>query len=626
MRRWLCLLLVLAIMFCSVGCDEVNGVVEEVSNNPITNAEKVMSDKEKYDAAIKLLEKNDYTHAIEYLEEIPNYNDAKALAGKAHYVYGSELFNEKDFTSAYTQFLDADGFSDISERKSMIDYYGGIYLTNNNKHVNALSYFKRALNSKYKNDATKHIEEISKEILYGVWIGDFTNDNGAKLEAHINYTNNGKFSVSYVDRANGYKVVTEFGGNLVVGAEHSVFVSGINFYKIKFDISSTNRMRITYADDSMLSKMLVNSYEKTAEWTPSYKISNVTYPTMTIPELFGDSQTEETETSESAENTTKGANDTGEKTTTNTTNSNEQQATKPPTTITTTKEMQHTHNYTLAATCEEPAKCECGATTGEAQGHKWVEATCEEPKTCEVCGKTSGWELYHWWVYATCEKPKTCQNCGKTEGAALGHRWEDATCETPKTCTVCKKTEGKALGHDLDGATCEEPDICKRCDMLESYEKGHDWEEATCTKARFCKTCGVTEGSPKGHYYNYNSYETVTGQYCVWCDALNPEYPDTSKIKCLAEERVDVIITNITLSDATYNRWDGSFYCDINFSCTVNENNYKSTFCFDICDANGIVKQETRYISGGYGPDESPTVTLTFSVPVSKDTVKIVIR
>ncbi|MEE1239735.1 MAG: transporter substrate-binding domain-containing protein [Acutalibacteraceae bacterium] len=309
MKRIISVIICAVIILTLTGCDsgDYKKAVEFFESGEYQQALEIFSDLEgykdtdtyiekintkikekKYNDAISYIKSKDYVKAIELLEEIPDYNDSKDLVGKVHYVYGSQLFNEKDFIGAYSHFQEATGFSDIDKRKSMVDYFGGVYLTNNSEHVAALSYFERALSSEYKSEAAKHFEEISKNILYGVWIGDFTNNNGVKLEAHINYTNNGKFNVSYVDRSNGYKVVTDFAGNLVVGAENSVFVSGINFYKIKFDISSTNRMRITYVDNSKLSEMLVNSYEKTAEWTPSYKVDNITYPTMKIPDLFLD--------------------------------------------------------------------------------------------------------------------------------------------------------------------------------------------------------------------------------------------------------------------------------------------------------------------------------------------------
>lgn len=60
----------------------------------------------------------------------------------------------------------------------------------------------------------------------------------------------------------------------------------------------------------------------------------------------------------------------------------------------------HTHSFSLA-TCTEPEKCSCGATKGNALGHKWKEATCTHPKVCL---------------------------CGALEGSALGHNYVDGVC------------------------------------------------------------------------------------------------------------------------------------------------------------------------------------------------------
>lgn len=65
----------------------------------------------------------------------------------------------------------------------------------------------------------------------------------------------------------------------------------------------------------------------------------------------------------------------------------------------------HKHTYSKA-TCTEPAKCSCGATTGSALGHSWKAATCQAPKTCKTCNITEGAKANH-----TFENGK-CTVCG----------------------------------------------------------------------------------------------------------------------------------------------------------------------------------------------------------------------
>ncbi len=54
---------------------------------------------------------------------------------------------------------------------------------------------------------------------------------------------------------------------------------------------------------------------------------------------------------------------------------------------------------------------------------------------------------------ASCEAPASC-SCGKTSGKALGHMWQDATCKSPKTCQICKKTEGSVGEHSYKNGKC----------------------------------------------------------------------------------------------------------------------------------------------------------------------------
>lgn len=59
----------------------------------------------------------------------------------------------------------------------------------------------------------------------------------------------------------------------------------------------------------------------------------------------------------------------------------------------------------------------------------------------------------HSFSNATCTEPKKC-SCGATDGQALGHKWIDATCKAPKTCSVCKITEGNSSNHVFSDGKC----------------------------------------------------------------------------------------------------------------------------------------------------------------------------
>jgi hypothetical protein len=135
------------------------------------------------------------------------------------------------------------------------------------------------------------------------------------------------------------------------------------------------------------------------------------------------------------------------------------------------------------------------------------EPTCEEDGLtdgveCSVCGKTLvAQEVItapgHKWKDATCTESKTCTACGATEGNALGHKLErkngqDATCtavgwEEYYMCSSCHTLFSDEAGTNI----ITEP---KQIDSL-----GHDWSAATCTTPKTCLTCGETSGNANGH-------------------------------------------------------------------------------------------------------------------------------
>lgn len=95
----------------------------------------------------------------------------------------------------------------------------------------------------------------------------------------------------------------------------------------------------------------------------------------------GTNDTEKTESTNgnNSSNTSKPVNNTSKPMTSNENN----------TTSSVNDKNKHTHSYS-SATCEEPQCCSCGATIGNALGHKWQEATCKFPQKCTVCGITNG--------------------------------------------------------------------------------------------------------------------------------------------------------------------------------------------------------------------------------------------
>lgn len=166
-------------------------------------------------------------------------------------------------------------------------------------------------------------------------------------------------------------------------------------------------------------------------------------------------------------------------------------------------EGTHTHSY-APATCTEPAKCSCGATSGKPLGHDWEAATCQSPKKCKRCNATEGSVdtaahvdsdkngrcdrcnavvCVHDWSpkNPSCTQDQTCTKCGATK-VAPGHTFEAATCTDPKKCKVCGTKEGNALGH-----TPNSSNICTRCNkQLVAHNYNDTNVHKTCP---YCKKC-----------------------------------------------------------------------------------------------------------------------------------------
>lgn len=424
MKKFLCICVSLCVLLCLVGCGEKK-TVDSNEESVISNE---LSEEDKYNKAFSYIKSKEYDNAIEILEEIPNYKDSNSLVGKVHYIYGSQLFNEKDFSGAYQHFQEASGYSDIAERKSMVDYYGGIYFTNNGKYSSACTYFKRAIDSDYVKDAVKHVSELTKNLLSGGWIGSCV-VNGNTFQVQMSYSkSSNNFSLVWADRSNGgYKHVTDmdYGTLSVVGSRNAFYYEG-NFYTVEFDFYSSTSVRAKWSDsklDGMAGGMFKRDYAAVFE----YKIPDVVYPIMTIPDLFSNNSSNVVDSSSQAEPEVSSINTTS--TTSQTNNSNNKSSSnsksgksnnssnttqKSKTNIASSK--QHFHDFTINATCDQPAKCVCGETFGTANGHLWEEATCTTPKKCKVCNKT--------------------------EGQALGHSFNN---NAPFYCSTCEEENPNAL-------------------------------------------------------------------------------------------------------------------------------------------------------------------------------------
>ena len=199
---------------------------------------------------------------------------------------------------------------------------------------------------------------------------------------------------------------------------------------------------------------------------------------------------------------------------------------------------EHIHSY-ADATCTEPGKCSCGATTGKALGHKF-----NSNGVCTRCGLVDLDKAEHKHVFsdATCTEPKKC-SCGATTGKALGHKFNsngvctrcglvdldkaehkhlfsDATCTEPMKCS-CGETSGKALGHEFDSTG-----KCVRCN-------------AECIHSKLdqdgkCVDCGkiVKMKKLKANKYSktFKNYTEIRGSTCIVKNGTTIQILDTDMI------------------------------------------------------------------------------------------------
>ena len=211
-----------------------------------------------------------------------------------------------------------------------------------------------------------------------------------------------------------------------------------------------------------------------------------------------------------------------------------------------------THQYTPATCTTPKTCAVCGTTEGETLDHAYTSTVTKAPTcsatgiktyTCSACSDSyteSIATLDHTWNAATCTIPKTCSVCGATEGEAAGHKYivvsVAPSCtdggKTTHTCLICKHSyeDGytEALGHKYDAGTVTKKATCQTtglktytCTVCENTKTEtiavssiHTYVAATCTKAKTCKVCGKTSGSKLGHKYT-NACDTK----CNVCSA-----------------------------------------------------------------------------------------------------------
>ncbi len=147
-----------------------------------------------------------------------------------------------------------------------------------------------------------------------------------------------------------------------------------------------------------------------------------------------------------------------------------------------------------AAATEEPAEVpEEPTEEPEEHEHDWIKATCTEPKTCSICGATEGEAKGHkveeWktTVKATCteggEKSGVCTRCGETvtkatdpKGHKAGEKWKTIQEPTSYDRTLIRIKKCERCGEE-----------CKRQEKTLSKKEFRSWYKDNCKSISYDK-------------------------------------------------------------------------------------------------------------------------------------------
>lgn len=438
MKRVISLLLVSILLILLCGCSNGKKQVSDISAD--TSSVKELSEEEKYNNAVTYIESKNYNEAIVLLKEIKGFKDSEVVLKKCAYTYAIELFNNKNFFDASEYFSICEDYKNAKSYYEDSLMYQGYEYVNSQEFVKGIRLLEELLDvERLSTDVLSNLIKISANLFGGCWKGTITY-NRETLYAEIYYSDSTKKFQPVIRRySDDGPILMQETYSCVLTHREGVFGnSGIDSFDYRFIDDNT----LVLSDHQILSGTFRRSGKAYI-----YKI-DYTAPMLSeepiLDNTMGNDENTESK-KESIENNSKSPSQNSSSSQSNT-SSTTSHHTKPNNTTSTVSQdektytsstEQHVHDFSINATCEEPAKCSCGETSGLAIGHNWESATCE--------------------------KPDTCKNCGKTRGSALGHDWEEATCEEAKTCKNCGKKEGKAWGHTYNST---EILICKRCREL----------------------------------------------------------------------------------------------------------------------------------------------------------------
>ncbi len=332
-----------------------------------------------------------------------------------------------------------------------------------------------------------------------------------------------------------------------------------------------------------------------------------------------------------------------------------------------TRTITHTYNdgvVTTQPTCTTPGvktyTCTvCGDTYTEAisqLGHKWTDATCTAPKTCSVCGATEGDALGHKYesivTNPTCtEKGYTTHTCSvcsdsykDSETAATGHTPAAAVKENEKAstctvagsydevvyCSVCntelsRETKALELAAHTEGAVVVENEVAATCTAEGSYDNVVYCSVCNAELSRNTVTVEKIAHTPAAAVVEnrVESTCTVAGSYdqVVYCSACNTELSrETKALELAAHTEGAVVVENEKAATCTaQGSYDNVVYCTVcnaelsRDTITVNVTDH--TYVDGVCTGCGEKEPLVPTIGNGTTVgtvDENGSVTVTY--------------
>ena len=146
-------------------------------------ATNVIIPNAKYNAAVKLMENEDYDAAIEAFKDMGDYKDAPDKILECRYRAAVELMDNEEYTAARSKFVGLGDYKDSKDKVSQCEeldkekkYLYAVALMESGKYVEAYKEFKQVLSYKDSKELAESIEhEYEKSEINAKNIGDVIN-------------------------------------------------------------------------------------------------------------------------------------------------------------------------------------------------------------------------------------------------------------------------------------------------------------------------------------------------------------------------------------------------------------------------------------------------------------------